>query len=56
MLETSVAEPPLLESVLFTFLTRQIAGAVVAAVLPLAHDREAFQLRVEPVAAWQAQE
>jgi hypothetical protein len=38
------------------FLMRQIAGAGVAAVVPLAHDREAFQFKLEPVAAWQAQE
>jgi hypothetical protein len=55
-MQVSLRSHPYWKSVLFTFLTRQIAGAVVAAVLPLAHDREAFQLRVEPVAAWQAQE
>ena len=47
---------PSWKSVFSAFLMRQIAGAGVAAVLPVAHDREAFQMRVEPVAAWQAHE
>ena len=47
---------PSWKSVFSAFLMRHSAGAGVAAVLPVAHDREAFQMRVEPVAAWQAHE